>query len=71
MVLSINITLTIHFNSSFFIRCEMVKKFSPTHRLDLLVTTIPGQIEPGNSGNEELLHIPQSSRNGTLPSDAV
>ena len=37
----------------------------------LISTTTPGQSEPGNNGNEETFHIPQSSRSGASPSDAV
>ena len=34
-------------------------------------TTTPGQIEAGNNGNDELVHITQSSRTGALLSEAV
>ena len=37
----------------------------------LTSTTTLDQIEPGSNGNERLLHIPQSSRTGTLPSDGL
>ena len=33
--------------------------------------TTSGQSEPGSNGNEEVLHIPQSSRTGTSLSDIV
>ena len=33
--------------------------------------TTPGQSGPGINGNERVLHIPQGSRNGTSPPDAV
>ena len=32
---------------------------------------IPGQSEPGRNDNEGVLHIPESSRTGTSPSDAA
>ena len=31
----------------------------------------PGQSEPGNNGNERVLHIPQSSKTGASPSDCL
>ena len=34
-------------------------------------TTTPGQSGPGSSGNEGVLHIPQSSRIAPSPSDAI
>ena len=34
-------------------------------------TTTPGQSGPGSSGNEQVLHIPQSSRIGATPSDSL
>ena len=38
----------------------------------LSVATIPGQNGPGSNGNEEVLHIPQSSSiTGTSPSDCL
>ena len=33
--------------------------------------TTPGQSGPGSNGNEGVLHIPQGSRTGTSPPDAV
>ena len=33
--------------------------------------TVPGQGVPGSNGNEEVLHIPQSSRIGTSHSDDI
>ena len=33
--------------------------------------TTPGQGRPGSNGNERVLHIPQSSRTGVLPSDGL
>ena len=33
--------------------------------------TIPGQSGPGSDDNEGVLHIPQSSRTGALPSDCL
>ena len=33
--------------------------------------TIPGQSVPGNSGDEGVLHITQSSKAGTSPSDSL
>ena len=30
-----------------------------------------GQSRPGSNGNEEVLHIPQSSRSGASPSDCL
>ena len=33
--------------------------------------TIPSQSGPGRNGNEGLLHISQSSKPGTLPSDCL
>ena len=37
----------------------------------LISTTTPGQSCPGSNGNEEVLHIPQSSKTGTSPSDSL
>ena len=34
-------------------------------------TTTPGQSRPGSNTNEVVLHIFQSSRTGTTPSDTV
>ena len=34
-------------------------------------TTTQGQSEPGSNGNEEILHIPQSSRSRASPSDGL
>ena len=34
-------------------------------------TSTPGQSGPGGNGNEEVLHIPKSSRTGTSPSDGL
>ena len=34
-------------------------------------TTSPDQSGPGSIGNEEVLHIPHSSRTGIAPPDAV
>ena len=33
--------------------------------------TLTGQSGPGSNGHEGVLHIPQSSRTGASPSDAV
>ena len=40
-------------------------------QFSLTVTTTLGQSGPGSNGNEEVLHIPQSSRTGASPSDTV
>ena len=37
----------------------------------LTSTTTLGQSEPGTKGNEEVLHIPQTSWTGDLPSDGL
>ena len=34
-------------------------------------TTTPSQSEPGSSINKRVLHIPQSSKTGPLPSDGL
>ena len=34
-------------------------------------TTTPGLSEPGSNGNEQVLYIPQSSRNGASLSDCL
>ena len=33
--------------------------------------TTPGQSEPGGNGNEGVIHIPQISKAGVLPSDGL
>ena len=38
---------------------------------NLIGTTIPVNSAPGSNGNEGVLHIPQISRTGASPSDAV
>ena len=50
----------------------MNTQFSSIWAIDRTLSgaTIPGQSEPGSNGNEEVLHIPQSSSiTGTLTSD--
>ena len=37
--------------------------------MGLTGTTTPGKNESGSNSNERVLHIPQSSRTGALPSD--
>ena len=37
----------------------------------LLDATTLGQSGPGSDGNERVLHIPQSSKTGALPSDCL
>ena len=49
----------------------MIEKFYLTHSWDLASTTTPGYSGPRSNGNEVVLHIPQSSRTGVSPSDAV
>ena len=39
--------------------------------MTLIGTTAPGQSGSGSKGNEGILHIPQNSRTGASPSDAV
>ena len=38
---------------------------------NLTGTTNPDQSGPGSNGNEGLLHIPQSSKAGAMPSDGL
>ena len=52
------------------------KSFVCTHFLNvrdriLSSAMTPGQSGPGNNGNEEVLHIPQSSRAGASPSNCL
>ena len=49
------------------------KHFVSIYPIDgtLTGTTTPGQSGPGSNGGEWVLHILQTSRNGTSPSDRV
>ena len=49
-------------------------QFSSIQPIDRALSgdTIPGQSQPGNNGNDGVLHIPQSSSiTGTLPSGCL
>ena len=45
----------------------MVYSVSKTVSNKLMCTTTPGLSRPGSNNNEEVFHIPQSSRTGTPP----
>ena len=49
----------------------MIKYFFGLIDGNLTGTTILGQSGAESNGNEWVLHIPQSSKTGVLPSDAV
>ena len=49
----------------------MIEQFYFIHSLDPNRLNQSGQSGPGSKGNEEVLHIPQRSKNGAPPSDAV
>ena len=49
----------------------MIKYFYLTINETLTDTTTLGQSKPVSNGNERILHIPQDSRIGASPSDAV
>ena len=50
--------------------CRKLSNWVPSMRqIELLGTTTPGQSGPERKGNERVLHIPQSSNTGAIPSD--
>ena len=49
----------------------MIKKFYLTYRWTLISTATPGQSGPRGNGNEDVLHISQSSKTGESLSDGL
>ena len=64
------VSLTIQFSKShsFADYVNVKVLFDPKIRIPSGATT-PGQNGPRSNSNKEVFHIPQSSRNGTTPSD--
>ena len=65
--------LTIQFNINHLFAHSLKGQTSSIWPIDMTLSgaTTLGQSRPGSNGNEGILHIPQSSRAGTSPSDCL